>query len=77
MSDQVNRRHIGCMVDEKRPDQVPGTLERFLSHLHKLEETLEHELIEWSERDAIEAQKRVDRLAVRLKDLVARLRKAL
>ncbi len=65
------------MVDDKGRDQPPGALERFLSHLHELEQTLEREVIEWSERDAIEVERRLDRLATRLKDLVGRLRKAL
>lgn len=38
-----------------------------------METTFEHDIIEWSERDAIETQARLDRLVSRLGEIVHRL----
>jgi len=46
---------------------------RLLSRLHEVEETLEREVIEWSERDAIEVQKRLDALTTRIRAIMHRL----
>jgi hypothetical protein len=62
------------MVDGKEPEKPRLALERFFSHLHEMEKTLEREVIEWSERDAIEAQRRLDHLVARVRDVIRRLR---
>jgi hypothetical protein len=65
------------MVDGKEPEKPPRARERFFSHLHEMERAFEREVIEWSERDAIEAQKRLDHLVARIGDVVRRLRQVL
>ena len=60
------------MVDRKEPEKPPRAQERFFSHLHEMERAFEREVIEWSERDAIEAQKRLDHLVARIGDVVRR-----
>jgi len=51
-----------------------GIIKRFLVHLHEMEETIEREVIQWSERDAIEVQQRLDRLTAKIRAIVHRLR---
>jgi hypothetical protein len=61
------------MVED--PEKHEGAIGRFLSRLHEMEETLQHEVLEWSERDAIEVQKRLDALSGRIGAIVHRLQR--
>jgi hypothetical protein len=65
------RQHTRRMVEDA--ERHEGAIGRLLSRLHEVEETLEHEVIEWSERDAIEVQKRLDALSTRIGAIMHRL----
>jgi hypothetical protein len=59
------------MDNEKGPYQ--SAIDRFSALLKELEQAAEHAIVEWSERDAIEAQRRIDRISARIRDIVHRL----
>src|SRR5579863_10016466 len=65
------RRHTDRMTDGA--EKYPGGIRRLFARIHEMEETLEHEVIEWSECDAIEVQKRLDVLSARISTIVHRL----
>lgn len=59
------------MDNEKGPYQ--SAIDRFSALLKELEQAAEHAIVEWSERDAIEAQRRIDRISARIRDIVHQL----
>ena len=67
----MERRHTGRMTEDA--EKHPGAIHRLFARIHEMEETLEHEVIEWSERDAIEVQKRLDAMSTRITTIVHRL----